>query len=76
MAKVIQLSRNGELSRFCQRRAVHESGRGGRCPPPRDRPMTRTRSSRWPEASVPVLSGPHNSRPWAIGLRRLLRTAY
>ena len=28
------------------------------------------------QASVPALTGPHNSRPWATGLRRLLRTAY
>ncbi len=76
MAKTIQLSRNGELSRFCHRRLAHRPVQARRRPPPRDRPMTKTRASDWAEASVPALNGPHRYRPWAIGLRRLLSTAY
>ena len=72
MGKTIQLSRNRELSRFCHRRPV----RGRLSPPPRDQSMATTRASDWAKASVPALTGPHNSRPWATGLRRLLRTAY
>ena len=73
MSKVIQLSRNGELSRFCRRRTAGELGQAKRHTPLHDRSASRTRVSDWAEASVPALSGPHSSRPWAFGLRRLLR---
>ena len=73
MAKVIQLCRNGELSRLCRRRPVHGPGRGRSRPPARDRARGRTSASDWAEASVPVLSGPHSSRPWTTELRRLIR---
>ena len=76
MAKSIQLSRNGELARFCYGRAAHEPIRRRRCRPSRDRTTSITRSSDWADASVPALSGPHSSRPWTTELRRFLRTAY
>ena len=71
MAKVIQLSRNGELSRFCHRRPAHRAcpvldtgpTRGSRRTPTRYQSMTRMPISDWTQASVPALSGPHNSRP-------------
>ena len=31
--------------------------------------MATTHVSDWVEASGPALTGPHNSRPWATGLR-------
>ena len=76
MAKTIQLSRNGELARFCHRQSVHDPVRGRRCPLPRDGSTSRTRASDWADASAPALNGPHSSRPWAAELRRLLRNAY
>ena len=76
MAKVIQLTRNGELSRFCHRRPVHRPPQGRRRHPPSDQSMTRMPVSDWAEASVPALTGPHNSRPWVTRLKHLLRPAY
>ena len=76
MAKAVQLSRNAELSRFCHRRQSHRQLQTGTPPKTRSRYIPRTRASDWTQASVPALSGPHNSRPWTTGLRRLLRTAY
>ena len=76
MAKTVQLSRNGELSRFCHSRSVQQPRLARLRPPPRDRSASTTRISHWAEASVPALSGPHNSRPWVTELRRFLHTAY
>ena len=75
MAKTIQLSRNGELARFCHRRSVHDPVRGRQCLLPRDGSTSRTRASDWADASAPALNGPHSSPPWATELRRLLRNA-
>ncbi len=76
MAKAIQLSRNGELARFCHRRSMHVSVRGRRCPSARDRSTNIAQASDWADASAPALSGPHSSRPWVVGLRSLLRHDY
>ena len=73
MGKVIQLSRNGELGRYCRRRPTYVPVRRERRPQRRDRSASRARSSDWAEASAPSLSGPHSSRPWVSGLRSLIR---
>ena len=76
MAKTVQLSRNGELSRFCHSRSVQQPRLARLRPLPRDRSASTTQISDWAEASVPALSGPHSSRPWVTEFRRLLHTAY
>ena len=58
MAKTIQLSRNGELEKFCHRRSVHDPVRGRQCLLPRDGSTSRTRASDWAGASAPALNGP------------------
>ena len=73
MAKTIQLCRNGELSMFCRTRTVCGSGPTMNHQHVSERPRNTTRVGDWSEASVPVLSGPHSSRPWATSLRRLLK---
>ena len=74
MAKVIQLNRNGELSKFCRSRRRHRSDpRGTDLAPQKHREVvSKPRMSEWPEASVPALSGPHSYRPWAHSLRNLI----
>lgn len=76
MGKVIQLSRNGELSRYCRRQPVRTPLQGRRRMTTSDRSASKTRASGWAEASVPALRGPHSSRPWVTKLRRLVHTAY
>lgn len=76
MAKVIQLSRNGELERFCVRGRADETRKEKMRPSASKRPASGGPVSDWTQASVPALSGPHSSRPWTHGLRRLLHTAY
>ena len=73
MSKVIQLSRNGELSEFCRSR--RRSDRRETDLPPRKRRevVSKTQVSDWVEMSVPALSGPHSSRPWAHSLRNLVQ---
>ena len=73
MSKVIQLSRNGELSEFCRSR--RRSDRRETDLPPRKRRevVSKTQVSDWIEMSVPALSGPHSSRPWAHSLRNLVQ---
>ena len=41
--------------------------------PSRNRRASTTRVSNWPEAPVPALRGPHNSRPWESAMRRLIQ---
>ena len=66
MAKVVQLVHNGELAEFCRsqtrrrrsaRHRLEQPSRQGR------EVVSKTRVSDWAAASVPVLSGPHCSRP-------------
>ena len=76
MSKVIQLSRNGELSEFCRSR--RRSDRRETDLPPRKRRevVSKTQVSDWVEMSVPALSGPHSSRPWAHSLRNLVQSPH
>ena len=75
MVKVIELNRNGELAEFCRSRSHRRSERSGPDPPSAQRRQTmrKTRVSDWADASVPALSGPHNSRPWTRSLKNLIR---
>ena len=73
MAKVVQLKRNGELSRFCRRYRPRRQ-RGADLSSHRHSEATsKTRLSDWTQVSVPALSGPHSSRPWTHSLRNLLK---
>lgn len=74
MAKTTQLSRNAELGKYCHRRLARNPNWRGR--PRHTRTANKTRTSDWNKASVPAQNGPHNSRPWAVSLKRLLRDAY
>ena len=73
MAKVVQLRRNGDLSRFCRRRRRRRQREADLSNHRHTGTMPTTRLSDWAEASVPVLSGPHNSRPWTHYLRNLVK---
>ena len=73
MAKVIQLNRNGELSEFCRSRRRSDRGETDPAPAQHREVVSKTRVSDWVEMSVPALSGPHNSRPWAHSLRNLVQ---
>ena len=73
MAKVIQLKRNGEMSDFCFRQRPgdqHETDLSARR---HTEAIHRIQVSDWAEASLPALSGPHNSRPWTHSLRSLVK---
>ena len=76
MAKTIQLSRNTELPKYCRRRPTLRPALTGRRPHRHSRTANRPRTSDWAEMSVPALNGPHNSKPWTVSLKRLLRNAY
>jgi len=77
MAKILQLSANGEIRPYCERR------------PPAVRkvlsemkvaqPSFKSRSKghpKWLEAGLPVLVGPHSSRPWVEKLRHMTNLSY
>ena len=76
MAKVIQLSRNGELTEFCRAQTRHHPDRYVVYPSPTQRreSASTTRVSDWGGASVPALIGPHSSRPWTRSLRNLVQS--
>ena len=76
MAKVIQLKRNGELSDFCRRQRRWGRRESELSAHRHSGTMLKTRVSDWAEASVPALSGPHNSRPWTHSLRRLVKLGH
>ena len=74
MAKVIQLNRNGELSKFCRsRRRCDRREPDDLSTHQRHEAVSKTRVSDWAEVSVPALSGPHSYRPWVHSLRNLIR---
>ena len=70
---VFQLNRNGELSEFCRSRRRSDRGETDPAPAQHREVVSKTRVSDWVEMSVPALSGPHNSRPWAHSLRNLVQ---
>ena len=76
MAKVIQLNRNGELSEFCGNRRRCDRRETDLATQKRREVVSKTRVSDWAEMSVPALSGPHNSRPWAHSLRNLVQSPH
>ena len=81
MAKVVQLNRNGELSRVLSQAVGVDMIRfvkGDDLAPQKRRmkPCPETRVSDWAEMSVPALSGPHSSRPWAHSLRNLVQPSH
>ena len=74
MVKVIQLDRNGELSKFCRSRRRCDRREPDDLPThQRHEAVSKTRVSDWAEVSVPALSGPHSYRPWAHSLHNLIR---
>ena len=73
MAKVIQLKRNGELSDFCRRQWRRGRRETHLLAHRHSHAVSRTPVSEWAQASVPALSGPHNSRPWTHSLRSLVK---
>ena len=74
MAKVIQLNRNGELSKFCRSRRRCDRREPDDLPThQRHEAVSKTRVSNWAEVSVPALSGPHSYRPWVHSLRNLIQ---
>ena len=74
MAKVIQLNRNSELSKFCRSRRRCDRREPDDLPThQRHEAVSKTRVSDWAEVSVPALSGPHSYRPWAHSLRNLIQ---
>ena len=74
MAKVIQLNRNGELSKFCRSRRRCDRREPDDLPThQRHEAVSKTRVSDWAEVSVPALNGPHSYRPWAHSLHNLIR---
>ncbi len=77
MAKVIQLNRNGELSKFCRSRRRCDRREPDDLPThQRHEAVSKTRVSDWAEVSVPALNGPHSSRPWARSLRNLVQSPH
>ena len=73
MAKVVQLKRNGELSRFCRRYRPRRQCGADLSSHRHSEATSKTRLSDWTQVSVPALSGPHSSRPWTHSLRNLLK---
>lgn len=69
MAKVIQLRRNGELSSMCTSRIGPASPKQPSSPMPTSR--QKPSDSKWLQATIPALVGPHHSRPWVQSLRSL-----
>ena len=76
MAKVVQLNRNGELSEFCRSRRRYDRRETDLAPQKHHEAVSKTRVSDWAEMSVPALSGPHSSRPWAHSLRNLVQPSH
>jgi hypothetical protein len=73
MAKILQLRANGEISLHCKRRQPIErevSISVKRCP------SNSNSHQKWLEAGLPVLIGPHSSRPWVNRLRNMTNLSY
>lgn len=71
LAKILQLNANGELVNLCRGRWRSRATACKRSRLPAGSPSVRTAKGQWLQVTIPVLIGPHASRPWAQALRAL-----